>query len=337
LKSGSLWYTPGFSSPEEGFKKWPALRLLIELQKATPILGPGLTDAFVGTRSEVAQRWSEKWGFPLAPHDRNDLPQVAQYMKIHQMEEFPTWELLRHLREEMLKRYADKLPPEFRNAPLLELHSAILKQQQELDPVEPHKVLAKLPFPLFIMTNLGNWMADALRAEGKDPQIEICRWNEATDYLPSIYDREPNYRPTASRPLIYHVFGHLEHEDSIVLTEDDYFDYLIGFTQRRDKIPPVVRNALVGTGLLFLGFQMDDWAFRVLFRSILTFEGSERRKKLAHVAVQVEPEEDIVVSPKLAKDYIKDSFTKGASIDVFWGSVEDFARELLHHQQEIRT
>ena len=35
--------------------------------------------------------------------------------------------------------------------------------------------------------------------------------------------------------------------NSVVLTEDDYFDFLIGVTSNKDLIPPVVRRALADT------------------------------------------------------------------------------------------
>ena len=87
-------------------------------------------------------------------------------------------------------------------------------------------MLADLPCPIYITTDMSTLLADALRAAGKDPQIELCRWNEDVEQLPSIYDDEPDYRPTEQRPLVYHLFGIHDEPDSMVLTEDDYFDYL---------------------------------------------------------------------------------------------------------------
>ncbi len=153
------------------------------------------------------------------------------------------------------------------------------------------------------------------------------RWNSYLEDLPSIYDDEPNYRPTAQRPLIYHLFGNLEEPDSLVLTEDDYFDYLIGVTSNKDLIPAVVRRALVDTALLFLGFQMEDWNFRVLFRSIMSREGRSRRRDYAHVAAQVTPEEGRILEPERARRYLEQYF-QDTNINMYWGSVEDFAKEL---------
>ena len=43
---------------------------------------------------------------------------------------------------------------------------------------------------------------------------------------------------------MYHLFGVHDEPDSLVLTEDDYFDYLIGVTTNKELIPIAVRQAL---------------------------------------------------------------------------------------------
>ena len=44
LKSGRLWYAPGFAEGRRGLEKWPALLRNIRQGRCTPILGPGLTE-----------------------------------------------------------------------------------------------------------------------------------------------------------------------------------------------------------------------------------------------------------------------------------------------------
>ena len=188
-------------------------------------------------------------------------------------------------------------------------------------------MLASLPLPIYITTNPGNLLGEALAAAGKDPVVEICRWSEELTTLPSIYDREPDYRPTAQRPLVYHLFGRLDEAESVVLTEDDYFDYLIGVTSNNDLIPAVVRRALTDTALLFLGFNLDEWDFRVLFRSIMQRKGRNRRGRYAHIAAQIDPEQGQILEPDGARRYLEEYFGD-ADISIFWGRVEDFAAEL---------
>ena len=191
------------------------------------------------------------------------------------------------------------------------------------------RTLASLPAPIYITTLLSNLLADMLVAANKRPVVELCRWNDRVQQMPSIFDpgREPDYRPTPERPLVYHLFGRLSEPDSLVITEDDYFDYLIGVTGRNDLVPAVVRRALTDTALLFLGFDLDDWDFRVVFRSIMSREGGNRRSRYAHIAAQIDPESSRISEAEGAKRYLEEYFGH-ADISIFWGSVADFGSEL---------
>jgi hypothetical protein len=224
------------------------------------------------------------------------------------------------------------MPGEECQDPLDELISQVGRQRRQADPAEPFRVLAQLPLPVFVTANYSNMLRDALVEAGKDPQVEICRWHEDLEEVPSVYDDEPGYRPTVERPLVYHLFGNLRNLDSIVLTEDDYFDYLIGATRDKKLIPGVVRRAQTDTALLFLGFRMDEWDFRVLFRSLMSQEGRRRRRKHDHVAAQIDPEEGRILEPEGARRYLEKYF-RGADISIYWGSAADFVRELWQHLQ----
>ena len=84
----------------------------------------------------------------------------------------------------------------------------------------------------------------------------------------------------------------------MVLTEDDYFDYLIGVTRNRELIPPAVRRALADTALLFLGFRPGRLG---LPRAVPQHHEPGGRRSLrsgyAHVAVQIDPEEGRIPGP----------------------------------------
>jgi hypothetical protein len=146
--------------------------------------------------------------------------------------------------------------------------------------------------------------------------------------LEDVYTREPTYKPSPERPLVYHIFGCWTAPDSMVLTEDSYFRFLIGFTSNKDIIPPVVRQALNSSALLFLGFQPEEWAFRTLFQSIQSQVGNHLRKKYAHIAAQIEPEDDRILEPQRARKYFEQYF-KDAAIDIYWGSTDEFLEELI--------
>jgi hypothetical protein len=326
LRSGRLWYVPGLDTGQPGFDKWDALLNNIYQGRCTPILGYGLLEPLLGSSREIAQRWAETHRFPLAPADRDDLPQVAQYLSVQQDYVFPRDELRGYLRNEILRRYGKDLG-DVSGETLDQLLSQVGSQRRASDPMEPHRVLAHLPCPIYVTTKPDNLLAEALGEAQKEARVEVCRWNEQVEQSHSIYDDDPGYRPKAERPLVYHLFGHLDQVDSLVLTEDDYFDYLIGVTTNKQLIPTVVRRALTDTALLFLGFQMDDWNFRVLFRSLMSQQGRVLRKKYAHVAVQIDPEGGHILEPELARRYLERYF-ENADISIFWGTLEDFIKEL---------
>ena len=330
LRSGRIWYVPGFADDQKGFEKWPTLLRKVREVKCTPILGSGLTEALIGSSREIAQRWAENYHFPMAPSDREDLPNVAQYLAVTQDPEFPRSELRDYLRKEIMTR----CPSAPRDASLDQLVEFVGCRRWKDNPTEPHRVLASLPFPIYITTNPDNLLENALVEAGKDPQSEICRWNSDLEALPSIYDKQPEYRPDSNRPLVYHLFGRLSEPESVVLTQDDYFDYLIGVTSNKDLIPREVRRALADTALLFLGFQLDDWNFRVLFRSIMRQEGSNRRSRYSHVAAQIDPEQGRILEPERARRYLEQYF-QGADVSIYWGNAEDFVKELANRSLAV--
>jgi hypothetical protein len=322
LKSGRVWYTPGFTGD---FEQWPALFADIRQGRCTPILGPSLTDFLLGTRQEIAWRWAREYHFPLSPHARHDLSHVAQYLAISLNYRFPRESLRDRLRVELFDRY--QLPKDLTDASLDELVKAATQRRRESGPPEPHVALAAMPFPLYITADPIDLLPPALVLQGKRPQVELCRWSEDAEWPRSVYELMPDYRPDVRQPLVYHLFGNLRYPDTVALTLDDYEDFLIAVTSNRDLIPAVVRRALSDTALLFLGFRLDQIDFRVLFRSIMRQEGRSRRRRYSHVAVQIDPEESTTLRPERARRYMQQYFG-GADISIYWGSAESFVREL---------
>jgi hypothetical protein len=282
LKTGRLWYEPGSLDGQRSFDQWPVLLVNINSGKCTPILGPGLLDRLCGLPRETAIQWAERYHFPMEPHERNQLPQVAQYLDVKQKQDgFICSQIITDLRTRTQNRFSRLLPPALKGpaVSLDEVMTGVTNKWQEQQQFEAHHFLASLPLPVYITANFDSLLENALAKAGKDPQVIISPWNEDVADLETIYDREPGYVPTEKRPLVYHLFGRYDTDFSLVLKEDDFFDYLIGITQNKDKIPEIVREVLVNTSLLFIGFQLDDWDFRVLYRSIIRQQGASRRRR----------------------------------------------------------
>ncbi len=341
LKSGRIWYVPGFAGDQRGRaeEKWVSLMASIREGQCTPILGPDLAEELIGPRRDLARALAEDFHFPLAPHNREDLPQVAQFLAVDQSLQYLPHAIIQYLCAAIRRRQGQD-PPAAQDVDLkkatrkelLTLLETLLndawRDEQTRNPSEPYRVLARLPAPIYLTTNPSDLLVEALRDQGKIPEVMFCPWNTYTEKAASPFTKDPDYDPSPQQPLVYRLFGSLQEPESLVLTEDNHFDYLIGVTQYKDLIPTRVRSILADTALLFLGFRPDDWSFRVFFRSLMSQAGGERRSHYAHIAVQVALEEGRMLLPKLAQRFLEDYFSKGADISVYWGSSKDFAREL---------
>jgi hypothetical protein len=111
-------------------------------------------------------------------------------------------------------------------------------------------------------------------------------------------------------------------------------------TSKYRLIPPAVGFALCTNSLMFLGFPLDDWKFRIFFRMVLDLGGSElirnwaRARKRAtlldinHIGVQVNPYETSLADANRARRYLQNYFKKASNIDIYWGTATDFLRQL---------
>jgi hypothetical protein len=93
-------------------------------------------------------------------------------------------------------------------------------------------------------------------------------------------------------------------------------------------IRTLVNSRLARSSLLFLGFPVDDWTFRVLLRTIIDQPGSDARKRKPQLAVQVDPEDERIENPAAARAYLGEYLREAGDIEVFWTGVDDFVKQL---------
>lgn len=269
-------------------KDWTLLMQRIKDGKCTPFIGAGACSGALPLGSDIAREWAKKYKYPMA--DCDDLVRVAQFLAIQSDPMFP--------KEEILKCLKCISPPNF-NAP-----------------DEPHGVLAELPLPVYITTNYDEFMVQALKSRNKDPKRELCKWNKYIKKQPSVLDS--GFRPTVANPVVYHLHGHNEVPESLVLTEDDYLSFLVNLSRDQNLLPPRIQEALAGTSLIFIGYRLADWDFRVLFQGIISSTESTLRR--ISITVQLPPTQQEM------KIYQEKYF--GEMMRVYWGTAREFAAEL---------
>lgn len=285
---------------------WNLLLRRIKDKKCTPFLGAGACVPNLPLGSEIAKSWADKYDYPL--NDPWDLTQVAQFLAVEKDGMFP--------KEEIVKLIEKKDPPNF-------------DTQNEI-----HGTLAALQLPIYITTNYDNFMYLALKKQNENVKREFCRWNQhIKEYsAPCIFEsKTDDFEPTSEKPVVYHLHGVDEVHESIVITRDDYLDFLVQINRDFDTIPPRIKEAFAGTSLLFLGYSINDWNFQVVFRHIV--ENLNRSLKRAHISVQLAPGENDAQKEKAIK-YLN-SYFKDSRISVYWGTCDEFAEELRTKWEEF--
>jgi hypothetical protein len=211
---------------------------------------------------------------------------------------------------------------------------------RQLGQFEPPYALARLQaVTMYVTVNQDSFLEEALRAAGREPQVRLFRWNERIpSQHPLVRQQLLAEPPSEKHPLVYHLFGHISCPESLVLAEDDYFEYMMAARDIR-TIPS--GNGLIGISdeldlalsrlpLLFLGFQMNEWPFRAALRSILSSQRIVTRNaapegdpsEIRSIAVQVAPEESPLM-PGQVRRYL-DNYFKKVTVEAYWGSLDQF-------------
>ena len=280
---------------------WRPLVHRISSGRCTPFLGAGAAADVLPAARQIAIEWADEYRYPYP--DRTNLATVAQFI-------------------------ADKTDDHFYPKRLMaqRLVSAQSRRQGGLD--DPYDTLAQMPFTVYVTTNYDDLMERALVQRGKNPKLEVCAWNHyVRKAFGSVFDTE--YEPSPDEPLIYHLHGHQTVPESLVLTDDDYLDFLLAAFSDRSLIPPVVQEAIAGCSLLFIGYRLYDWNFRMLFRRF-SMAGLQR----VNFAVLLPP----AAADGANMEFLQqaDYFSR-LGIQSYLGTARQFTEELRRHYNEMTS
>jgi hypothetical protein len=273
------------------------------------VVGAGASDGVVRLASQIAEDWAAKYDYPIV--DSNNLARVAQYLAIKEYADFPKEQMEDELRRNTEANLQDT----------------------------PYPILAELPFSTYITTNYDDLLVRALRPN-KDPQVDYCRWNNFDELGTDRPSIKRGYKPSIAQPLVYHLHGSVTWPESLVLTEEDYLDFLIAAAEtsreRSAFLRPDIRAALAGNALLFIGYRLSDWTFRVLYRGLMR----SIKANLGKPSVSIQLADDALKGQEIeAQRYLKKYFGKlhgGVEINVYWGHANEFVQELLERWNDWR-
>lgn len=124
------------------------------------------------------------------------------------------------------------------------------------------RALAELDFARVITTNYDQLFESALRAAGKDPRVSV--------YTPRLESTRDFPNPTAQSPIVFKIHGDIDHEESIVVTDQDYIKFLLRMSSKEpyDPIPLKLKADLTEWTTVFIGYRLLDYNLRLLFEAL---------------------------------------------------------------------
>jgi hypothetical protein len=330
LRSGQLLGNRGVIVGSRGESFWETLLENIGEKECTPFLGSGVTADMLPRPEELAGQLAAKFSYPFPDH--TSLPRVTQFIGTIDNRRLRK-QLLSVLVEGFRKRMG--LPAAKAGMPQT-LSQAIeaadwAKTSLDLFESEIHHQLADLELPLYVTTNVDNFMALALKAKTGKARREVVPWRD-----PSMQRRDLNPPFAPDDPVVLHLFGTDADLLSMVVTEDDHLDYMARISHDHEFFLPVsVNERLASTTLLFLGYRMEDLDLKIIMRGLLTHLDLQRWNML-HVAVQLESSQRDEAKEKEVIDYFQKYFSD-ARIDIYWGNTLQFMSDLSARWREYRN
>jgi hypothetical protein len=124
------------------------------------------------------------------------------------------------------------------------------------------RALARLDFPLVITTNYDQLFERALREVGKVPRVAV--------YKPEQEATTDFRNATVQSPVIYKLHGDIAHRESLVVTDEDYIQFVLRMSDKEpyDPIPLSLKFFLTGSTTLFVGYSLLDYNLRLLFKAL---------------------------------------------------------------------
>lgn len=346
LVTGRMWYGAGFQRSEGAVSSWEEIWNNIYRGRAAVVLGQGMLNSLFGPGfdlgSWIARRWADRSDFPLSPHQRDDLTAAAQYLA-RRSAAYPHDRFVTELIGEIERRLGR--PESVRGGPQeLDDLLAELLEQQSARGVNLYRMLAELPFPVYITTCPDNLLCHTIEAtrlrvgqdkgESRTPRRAALRWKKGIAPLPEEPRRGRSRGSSADpkNPVVYHLFGTLADTRSLVLTQDDYFDFLVNSRSKDvlDDRDPGPLAKLQSGSVIFLGFHFDSWEFRTVQHMLIGRESNPNWEE-PHIAAQIVPDDDRVLDPVATRIYLRELYMK-LNMSLYLGTVEDFLTDLQRHE-----
>jgi transcriptional regulator with XRE-family HTH domain len=238
---------------------------------------PGRTDV-VPTGEEMAAHLARSFAYPAGKPA--DLVRVAQYVSVMQGAG-PLYDAVHDVldadyRANAVHELVARLPGDLRRRGLPVRYPLVVTTNYD-DTLERAFAQAEEPFDLVVYA-----------AEG---ELRGKFWHQLPDGRARLIDRPNKYLglPLDERTVILKIYGAVDRadaeQDSFVISEDDYLDFLTR-ADISNLVPVTLAARLRKSHYLFLGYSLRDWNLRVILQRLW----GEQRLVYKSWAVQVHPD-----------------------------------------------
>jgi hypothetical protein len=171
----------------------------------------------------------------------------------------------------------------------------------QVEPSPLLQTLATLPLRLIVTTNYDRLMERAL--DGKAPYVIVQptkgfsakeqkrQQKELAKHLTTHKDRLDGtivYKIHGTFDEVLNpVTGLLKENSAIIITEEDYIEFLTVVGKENGSVPNLITQLMVDSTLLFLGYSLEDWDIRTLYKGLI--ERLDPNMKRKSFAIQRDP------------------------------------------------
>jgi len=129
------------------------------------------------------------------------------------------------------------------------------------------RMLAELPFTIFITTNYDLLLDEALIECGKRlPRFQRLAYNPNHNRKTKAVKEDP----TAGQPILFKMHGDIRTKKNIVITDEDYITFVQRMAEKDacHPVPQTIRTKMVREVTLFVGYSLRDYNLRLLFQTL---------------------------------------------------------------------
>jgi hypothetical protein len=166
------------------------------------------------------------------------------------------------------------------------------------------KMISQLPFHMIISTTPDTMLRNAFDQNSIPYNFKFYNYCSS----PGKVDK-----PTREMPLLYHLFGSIEEDDSLILTHDHLFEFIFAILGSK-QLPIEIKDELrQSKNFIFLGFDFQEWYLKIILR---LFELHNEKSGYAYPWKAMEKETVSFFSSEFQLDFIN-------------GNIPEFVKELF--------